>query len=124
MTTIMERLEEIAKPIIKAYHSDLTTHDRRAFERADPGDVLIWFPRECGTHMMWVTTKAGLDAESMAGNRGVFRYICQNYESPQFWKIDVGHDGGGKVQQVTTDCVERHFQRAYEINRKAREQAI
>ena len=53
MPTIYSRLKRIAAKTIKAYHSDLTVHDRAACRKFKPHSTAIWTPREYGTHFIW-----------------------------------------------------------------------
>ncbi len=47
--TIYEQLEAASHHVIKAYHADLTTHDRNSIE-ANPGIPFLHWARECGSH--------------------------------------------------------------------------
>lgn len=59
MTTkqkLMARLREIAAPVVEHYKTDLG-HDDRALQHGAPGDLWLWQPRPCGTHLVAIKLK-------------------------------------------------------------------
>ncbi|MGI9504283.1 MAG: hypothetical protein ACR2RE_14645 [Geminicoccaceae bacterium] len=52
--TIYQKIKRIAAPVVRAYQTDLTTHDRRACRQMKDGDTAVWCCRECGTHFIWI----------------------------------------------------------------------
>ena len=49
---LIRALAKIAEPVIKAYHDDFRIHDAKVMEGLKPGDVVLWAPRECGSHLI------------------------------------------------------------------------
>jgi hypothetical protein len=49
---LIDRMREIAAPVLTFYVDDLEKHDRRLIEGAGPGTVMLWGPRSHGTHMI------------------------------------------------------------------------
>lgn len=54
MTTLYSQLRRIARPVVKHYLTDLTIHDRLLCDGINPGESVLWMPRESGTQWVWV----------------------------------------------------------------------
>lgn len=52
MQDLIDAMAKIADPVIKAYHDDFRVHDRKVIEGLKSGDVILWTPRACGSHLI------------------------------------------------------------------------
>jgi hypothetical protein len=55
MKTIYQKIKRLAAPVVEAYETDLTEHDRAACFNLVPGAVALWSPRQHGTHFLRVS---------------------------------------------------------------------
>ena len=58
---------EAARPIVKAFHGDLS-HDARTIADAAEGDVFAWGPLECGSRLicLWRGDRPNMHAKLLA----------------------------------------------------------
>ena len=54
MTTILNKLLEVAEPIVKSYMTDVTKHDIKAINDMQIGEVRLWCVREYGTWLCYL----------------------------------------------------------------------
>jgi hypothetical protein len=52
LSAIFSQMSDIARPIVQAFLTDLTTHDRATLERMADGELFMWIPYRSGTHMV------------------------------------------------------------------------
>lgn len=51
---IYAEMAKVAEPVIEHYHDDFRKHDRKIISEASDGDVFLWAPRKCGSHLILV----------------------------------------------------------------------
>ncbi len=52
--TLYQKIKRIARPVVKAYHDDITVHDRAACARMKHGSTAVWMCRSHGSHFIHV----------------------------------------------------------------------
>lgn len=62
---LLSAMAEIAAPVIEHYHDDFRVHDAKVILTLAPGDVILWTPRKCGSHLI-VLARDGVPNESAA----------------------------------------------------------
>lgn len=55
---LLTAMEKVARPVITAYHDDFAVHDAKVILAMQSGDVILWTPRACGSHLI-VLARAG-----------------------------------------------------------------
>jgi hypothetical protein len=107
--TIYSQLVKLAKPVVTAYHEDVTVHDRRSCARMRIGDQIFWMANPCGTHLIMVRHDA--TEETLILNREYFRAVHNLHGHAREWKAArCTHDKGrGLVQHITDDAIESYF---------------
>lgn len=94
---VFVRLFELASPIVRSYHSDLG-HDALWLSKAEVGQMFLWAPRECGTHLL------RLDAENLITAKTMIRGTSTPVENWHVITITGNRDGhaDGHVERVIT----------------------
>jgi len=105
------QMQDIALPIIKAYHNDLNEHDRRTIERSEPGHVFLWAPRECGTHLITLARADGINS----GAADHFKAI-QSSESDTAWHVIIMKSDCATVRPVSSSEAAAHVK---EVDRRS-----
>jgi hypothetical protein len=50
--TVYQKIKRIAVPIVKAYQTDITIHDRKSCAAMKPGETALWSCRSHGSHFV------------------------------------------------------------------------
>ncbi len=94
---IYQTLEQIAEPIIKAYHADLTINDRKTLAEMVPGDKALWTCRVSSTHLIL------LYREGPQAKRNALTYfdaICSIFKSEKWFLLE---KTGERVTPMTAE---------------------
>jgi hypothetical protein len=76
MTTLQQKMVQIAEPIVKHYWSDVTDHDFPAVEMMLVGEARLWALRKTGT---WLCSLAQ-DKDAKCDFQGIVGHIIKNPE--------------------------------------------
>lgn len=98
---MLEKMLEIAAPIIRHYKTDLTRHDSAML---DSFDLALWGPYEMGTHLTLVSF-AGMTRDDARRARELFDAQCKVFgkQIPQWYLLNASR------QTVTPISVESAF---------------
>jgi len=109
MTTVYEQVEALARPVVQHYWDDVRVHDRRAFAGAVDGDMFLWAPRRCGSHLVTLVSAADGPAGVSAAKRyesarDWFHAVEATFSPDQWYLVEVLGKGGadGRVRPIST----------------------
>lgn len=115
MNTLYKKIVEIAEPIVKRYHTDVTIHDRSTLASLQPGDVVLWACRESGSHIAWLlfadpTMNAAKRRNAIFANRSIWNAANSFWPGMQWYVLTpTDHDGRGTVERVSLKKAEVLF---------------
>lgn len=127
MKTIYQTIKSLALPIVKAYHADVTTHDRKSCREMKPGDVAFWAARECGS--FFVRCSAHDDEATPDGlrrfqtRREYFEACIKLYPGLRWHMLESLDGPRGHVVQVSESYMREAFERRESGLRRAWDEA-
>ncbi len=114
--TIYQKLKRIAKPVIKAYHTDLTVHDLKTLRAMKDGEIAFWSCRTHGTHFIWLSRKSDrADQITVESCRNALNYfdavakVFGNEDGADQWYL-LEKTGNGIIP-MTAEQAREHFVR-------------
>jgi hypothetical protein len=102
LTTLQQKLIDVATPIVQHYFTDVTEHDTLAVSNMEIGEVRMWFLRNTGTWMCVLKQEINANVEF----RGLItKLICRPDEfNDGYCKVFVVHktsEDDGEIVPVT-----------------------
>ena len=97
MQAILDALAKIADPVMKSFRADLYEHDAKVILDLQPGDVILWTPRECGTHL--VVLERAFRPNVRAKEH--FDAVLSLGEPCRWHVVQVMHSGRWRLKQVS-----------------------
>lgn len=83
---LLSALAKIAAPVIKAYHDDFRVHDAKVISALAPGDVILWAPREHGSHLIIL-------ARADRPNQSAAEHFAAVTDAPAWYLAGIATDG-------------------------------
>lgn len=118
MTTIYSQIREIAKPIIQAYQTDVTVHDRRDVSKMVSGDTAVWAVRSHGSHLIHISmhgdAMTNATAESLCNGLKYFDAVTSVFVNedgaPDWYFLEaLARKGHGHVFKIDAQNARQFF---------------
>lgn len=103
MTTLQQKMVQIAEPIVKHYWSDVTVHDFPAVDKMQVGEVRLWALRKTGT---WLCSLAQ-NRDDKCEFQGIVGWITQNPDyidgERNFFLLHKTSENDGTITPISVD---------------------